>query len=250
MKKGEINGNALKFIAIIAMTLDHVTWAAFPGFSHHQLAIVLHVIGRITCPIMCFFVAEGYRHTGDFKKYLGRMLLFAALSHVPYMLNVWGYLDWHSLIPFYYGSFFNQTGVLWAFAMGLLLIFVNESEGLKIWLKILLSGLICLAAIPADWSCVATILIFLFYKARGDFKKQALSLCIMTAAYFLIYFFTVDRVYGLIQLGACFSLPLLFFYNGKRGGSKKVNSLLKWFFYVYYPAHLMIIWILFKFIVL
>ena len=51
MKK-VLNSNVLKLIAIIAMTLDHLTWLLFPGYSTEPLAIILHLVGRITCPIM------------------------------------------------------------------------------------------------------------------------------------------------------------------------------------------------------
>lgn len=244
-----LNGNALKIVAVIAMTVDHLTWAVFPGFSYHPAAIVLHIIGRLTCPIMCFFIAEGYHYTKNFRRYFFRLLLFALLSHVPYVLNAWNYTDRYSLIPFYNGSFLNQTGVLWAFAMGLLLIRVNESERMRVWLKILLSMLICVAAFPADWSCVATILIFLFYKTRGEFKKQAFWLLFMMTTYFIVYFFSVNKVYALIQFGTVLSLPLLYFYNGKRGKNRAVNKALKWFFYIYYPLHLTVIWAIFYYLV-
>lgn len=59
VKKG-LSGNALKIIAIIAMTIDHVAWVLFPGYEMAPLTIVMHVIGRITAPIMMFFIAEGY----------------------------------------------------------------------------------------------------------------------------------------------------------------------------------------------
>ena len=47
-------------VAIGAMTIDHIAWAMFPGYPKAWLPILLHLIGRITCPIMCFFIAEGF----------------------------------------------------------------------------------------------------------------------------------------------------------------------------------------------
>ena len=43
-----LNGNAIKFIAIVAMTIDHIAWAIFPGYPHKWLPIVMHpgVSGR------------------------------------------------------------------------------------------------------------------------------------------------------------------------------------------------------------
>lgn len=59
----------LKLIAICAMVCDHVAWGFLDFMT--PLAQMMHVIGRLTIPIMCFFIAEGFRHTyyGDtFKK--------------------------------------------------------------------------------------------------------------------------------------------------------------------------------------
>ena len=59
MKK-TLNANTIKLIAILAMTVDHVAWLLFPGYPKDALPVVMHIIGRLTCPIMCFFIAEGY----------------------------------------------------------------------------------------------------------------------------------------------------------------------------------------------
>ena len=59
MKKG-LTSNAIKLIAIAAMTIDHVAWWLFPGYPRAALPLLMHIIGRLTCPIMCYFVAEGY----------------------------------------------------------------------------------------------------------------------------------------------------------------------------------------------
>ena len=71
-----LNSNALKFIAIFAMTLDHIAWAVFPGYPTEALPVILHIIGRITCPIMCFFIAEGFYYTKDIKKVYGTAFCF------------------------------------------------------------------------------------------------------------------------------------------------------------------------------
>ena len=58
MKK-TLNANTIKLIAILAMTIDHVAWLLFPGYPKDALPVVMHIVGRLTCPIMCFFIAEG-----------------------------------------------------------------------------------------------------------------------------------------------------------------------------------------------
>ena len=73
-------------IAIIAMTIDHVSWMGIEEYVQAEtlMQIFLHSIGRLTAPIMLYFVAEGYHYTHDFKKYLGRMALLAFVSHFAF----------------------------------------------------------------------------------------------------------------------------------------------------------------------
>ena len=241
-KKG-LSSNILKMIAIISMTIDHIAWAIFPNFSYHPIAIIMHIIGRIACPIFCFFIAYGYIHTKDFKKYFSRIVIFALISHVPYVLTSFNYIDWFSFIPGYYGIF-NQTSVLWGFACGLLLIKVNDSR-LKGVYKLLLSLLICLISFPADWSCVAPLIILFMWQYKNNFKKQMIAMVCMIFSYVLVYFFAIDKIYALLQFAVVLAIPLLYMYNGVRGKNLKLNKFMKWFFYIYYPLHLLIIFFFF-----
>lgn len=238
-----LNSNALKLIAIVAMTLDHLAWAIWAGFSTNPIALTMHVVGRLTCPIMCYFVAEGYRYTKNLKKYIGRMFLFALISHFPYVYCSFDYVDALSFLPFAHGSPFNQTGVLWGFAWGLVLIKVHDSD-LKVPIKYLLNILILAISFPADWSCISVMVILTFWSNRGRFAKQMIGLMFWVAVYAVVYFFAIDKIYGALQLAVCLSIPLLLLYNGQRGKSAKVNKALKWAFYAYYPLHLAVIGLL------
>ena len=51
-EKKPLSSNAIKLIAIAAMTVDHIAWAVFPGYPKEFLPLLMHIIGRITCPIM------------------------------------------------------------------------------------------------------------------------------------------------------------------------------------------------------
>lgn len=81
-----LNSNHLKLIAIIAMTIDHFTDLFYPGFPVEALPITMHLIGRLTAPIMWFFIAEGYHHTRNIGKYIFQLGLFAVVSHFAYCL--------------------------------------------------------------------------------------------------------------------------------------------------------------------
>ena len=54
-----LDSNQLKIIAIVAMTVDHIAWMLFPGYPREALPVIMHIIGRLTCPIMYYFIAEG-----------------------------------------------------------------------------------------------------------------------------------------------------------------------------------------------
>ena len=55
--KLHLNSNAIKMIAILAMTIDHLTWTFLPGYRTDVLTLSLHIIGRLTAPIMMYFIA-------------------------------------------------------------------------------------------------------------------------------------------------------------------------------------------------
>jgi hypothetical protein len=239
--RAKLNSNQIKVIAIAAMTADHVAWLLFPGYSKELLPLLLHIVGRLTCPIMCYFVAEGYHHTKNSNQYTARLFLFALISHIPYMLASDGYVDAGSLIPFYYGDVLNQTGVMWSLAWGLVMLRVADSERIKGALKALVIVLICVIAFPSDWSCIASLCVLAFGTNRGNFKAQMLWMVFYVAIYATVYFFALDPVYGILQMGVVSAIPVLATYNGERGKSPRVNRWMKWTFYIYYPLHLLII---------
>lgn len=227
-KEKGLNANQLKLIAIAAMTLDHLTWTLFPGYSTVWYVILFHIIGRITAPIMWFFVAEGYYHTHSVKRYAVRLFILAAVSHFAY-----NFCFGIPFIPFQ-SSVFNQTGVAWSLAWGLVLLYICDKAQWKEWQKNLAAIIICLITFPSDWSCIATMAILAIGTNRGDFKKQMTHMMACVVMYAIVYFLFIDKIYALIQLGTCLTIPLLRVYNGKRGSFKGMGKL----FYVYYPLHL------------
>lgn len=242
-----LDSNMIKIIAIIAMSIDHITWMIYPGYPKEIIPIILHIIGRITCPIMCYFIAEGYHYTKDINKYTKRLFVFAFISHFAYVFASMDFVDWKSFIPFYYGSALNQTSVMWTLAWGLVMLRVVNSKKIESnMMKVLLIVLICFISFPSDWSCAASLCILAFGTNRGNLKKQTLWMMFYVAIYAMVYFFAIDKIYGLLQMAVVLSVPIIMMYNGKRGNNQRINSIMKWLFYIYYPLHLFIIgWIKF-----
>ena len=231
MKKN-LNANHLKLIAIIAMTIDHAADLIYPGFPSNPAAIALHTVGRLTAPIMWFFICEGFYYTKNLRKYLLRMFSFALISHFAYCF-AFG-IDF---IPFTSGIF-NQTSVIWPLSWAIVALWLlNKATIFKDWQKVLLLILIDLITFPSDWSCIAVMAIVFMYDHRGNVEKQTLSMLLWVVLYAAISFFFVHKVYGIVQLGVVLVYPLLKQYNGQKGTAKWM----KWFFYLFYPAHLILV---------
>lgn len=231
MKK--LNSNHLKIIAIIAMTIDHIADLLYPGMPNIFISNIMHIIGRLTAPIMFFFICEGYHYTKDVKKYISRLFIFALISHFAYCF-AFGI----NFIPFSTGNIFNQTSIMWTLAWAVVALhIVHGKNNLKEWQKWLLIILINLITFSSDFSSIAVMAILFMYDRRGNLKSQMISMMAWLSLYALISYLFVSKTYGLIAMTAILVYPLLKNYNGKRGKVKW----LKWFFYLYYPLHLIII---------
>ena len=157
---GGLSGSALKWIAIACMLIDHIAWGFVPLSS--PAGQIMHVVGRVTAPTMCFFIAEGYHYTRDVKKYAFRLLVFALVSQIPFT--------------------FFETGKIFAFR-GFSVIYTLLLSLLAVWawdavknpaLRFLAVLGLCVLALPGDWMFLDIIFSLIFYRFRGDFKRQAL----------------------------------------------------------------------------
>ena len=217
------------------MTIDHVCDLIYPGFPVEPGAVGLHIIGRLTAPIMWFFVCEGYYHTHNVKKYMLRMGIFAAISHFAYCF-AFGI----NPVPFSTGIF-NQTSVMYPLFVAVLVMWMQDNDlPMRNWVKNTLIFVLIWSAFPADWSCIAVLAILEMYKKRGNLNAQMKEILLYVGIYAMVSFFFVNRIYALVQTGVLLVYPVLKLYNGEKGKIKWM----KWFFYLYYPIHLIFIGIL------
>ena len=213
----KMNATEIKKIAIVAMTIDHIAWILL---NDMLCSYIMHVIGRITAPIMWFFIAEGCYYTRDWKKYFIRMMGFAVVSHFAYC--------YYEGIPLC-----HQTSVMWPLSLSIVLIKVGNSSKLSKYNKILPIILLILGSIPSDWGVLALIMPAVLYKCRHSFKLQAIAIVFSSiAAAFLT---EAPFPYRILQLFGVLSIPILANYNKERGEGNK------WFFYIYYPLHLVVL---------
>lgn len=224
--------NQLKFFAIISMTVDHLASVIYLNYPKEWWLILLHTFGRLAAPTFWFMIVEGYTHTHNLKKYISRLFIFAIISHFAY-----NFAFGIPFIPFQ-TSVFNQTSVIWSLAWAVVAIAISEDAffTLKQWQKVLIFIAIMFITFCSDWSCIAVMAIFHIYNYRGNFKKQVIGMMACVAFYSIVYFFFIDKVYGIMQLGVVIVVPFMKNYNGEKGTWKGM----KWFFYLYYPAHLIV----------
>ena len=213
----------LKRLVVLLMVFDH--FAAV--FTSHDVAggLLLRMPGRVVAPVMCYLIAEGYFRTSNLKKYLLRLFVFAVLSHIPYIL--------------YFGlGFWQGTSVMWALFLGLAALAVCRNERIPYPIKLLAVGFCCFLAIPANWNYIAVLWIVFFGLYRGNLQAQitaflgiGLFLCVIPAV-------SGGDWAHLYQLAILLAVPLMLLYSGCRG---KTSKLSKWGFYVFYPAHLLLL---------
>ena len=234
MKK--LNSNHLKLIAIIAMTIDHIADLIYPGMPNILGSNIMHIIGRLTAPIMFFFICEGFFYTKDLKKYILRLFIFSIISHFAYCF-AFGI----NYIPFQTGEIFNQTSIMWTLFWSVVGLHIAYGDTkLKEWHKWILIILLNFITFPSDWSCIGLMIIISMYPHRNNIKQQMKNMMLWISMYVAVSYLFVNKVYAFIQLFVILSYPLLKNYNNEKG---KINWL-KWFFYIYYPLHLIIIGIL------
>ena len=214
-----LDGTTLKLIAMASMVLDHVGDSFFPD------QVWMRVLGRIAMPIFAFCISEGYAHTHDRQRYLMRMGIFALVSEVPFDLVTAG-------VPLEFSHQNIMFTFFWAI-LGLMLFERIAGEGAP--KGRMAAGYIMLAVfimtsvlLGLDYNMLGCGLIFMFYLLRER------GILIATAA--AAVFHMALRNVGIYWFGLLGFLPILS-YNGQRGRG------LKWLFYLLYPGHLLLIWL-------
>ncbi len=232
-----LTGSALKLIAIGCMLIDHIAWAFVPTFS--LPGAVMHTFGRITAPVMCFMLAEGYRHTRNVRRYALRLLIFAAVSYLPFV-----YFESGSLPTLDTMFTMNMIYTLFCCLLGLW-----ADEHLEGWKKTAAIGLLGAMTLIGDWPVLAMIFTLNFARNRGNWKRIVYVLGVTAGAFAVMlgleYSAAGMNWYAVLltalpQMGVLLAVPLLQRYNGEKG--KNVGG--KWLFYWFYPVHLTVLGIL------
>jgi len=243
----------LKIIAIVGMVLQHAA-IILEEVIPYAIQIPMHLAGGLTFPILAFFLIEGFKHTSNVKKYILRILVFAIISQVPYVIA--------------YGTpWFMPLNIMFILSMGLIMLHLYDhmkSRG-GFWA---LFVIFLLVSFIIEWGIVGILMIWM-YKVIKDEKKRTFWPAMMAAltngilgllamagvAMFrampdymandpgmaelaeLMEPFTVEMMSLTVffALGNVLAIYFIKKYSGERGKG------MKYLFYVIYPLHFVVL---------
>lgn len=229
-----LNRDAIKYIAMLTMLLNHIAHIFLERGT--PLYEVFEDIGFFTAPVMCYFLVEGYTYTRSKRGYGLRLLLFAVISQ----------------LPFYLAFGYQSLNMMYTLFCCFLILVVMERVD-NPFLSKGLSLLLILATIPGDWPMIAPILTILLANDWGDRRGMARDYCLTYLLFavlniqsylngepgnWILYAVIHTMLSGLGILAAAVAVLLL--YNGERAKCGRTFS--KWFFYVFYPGHLLLLY--------
>jgi hypothetical protein len=221
-----LSGSTLKIIAIVLMLIDHIgAVILYYGFLNNpvsmplnypqifQLYSILRFIGRSSFPIFCFLLVQGFIYTSNRSRYALRLLLFALVSEIPFDLAIWNTVTTleHQNV---FLTLFIGFCVIWAID--------TVSDNILLQLLIMALGGALAYVLHTDYSYWGILLISALYLFRHNIGLQTLAGCVS-----LFW-----------EAPACLAFIPINMYNGKRGLS------LKYFFYLFYPVHLLMLYII------
>ena len=239
------DGNLLKVIAMLTMLCDHMGKMLFPQYA------IMRIIGRLAFPIYAYSLAAGCVYTSDHLRYLKRIVLLALISQPLYAVSLAHTVPGMYSVSFaenplkavwtFYIKSWNKPSILVALALGLIVIWTVRNRQFVLTAAMLV---FCyLIQNKLDYGFKGVVLMLLFYLLCS---KWWLSLpCVLA---FMVWWGLQGSGYSLFgvkfgtQMFAVCALPFIYIHT------KSGIKLPKWLFYAFYPAHLILIYCLDKFV--
>ena len=244
LQEKRITSANLKVIALVCMTIDHFghTFVYPMVYINPSLAdfyYLCRTIGRIAFPLYAFMIAEGCRHTKNIKKYFLQLAIFAAVSELPYNL-AYGNTLWNTKSQNVYFTLF--LGLAACYVVRLL-----KESGKNILWSAPIAALLCASGyyLASDYLWYGVLFIWLCAITQDQkigirIPLLVLGLIIIAKPWLIVENdFKFSYIYSSCRqlCGSLIALCLILSYNGQRG-NLKIN---KYFFYAYYPAHLLLL---------
>ena len=219
----------LKIIASLSMFIDHIGWCLYPQYK------IFRIIGRMAMPIFAFQIALGYKKTSSKGKYMLRMFICAILTQIPFML-----LLTSTSLPNSISSFTTildklnwtqfELNICFTFliALGILWLLENAKQTKILYVCVFYLALIS-TIVPMDYGLLGVGLVIIFYY----FGEKKWLYTTLIGIFLLVHIF-FDKTPS-VQSYMFLAFPLLYLYNGKKGKG------MKYFFYAFYPLHMILL---------
>ena len=226
-----LSGNSLKILAALFMVIDHVGLLLLPKVR------LLRYIGRLSFPIFAFMIAEGAKYTRNKPKHFLYIATLALICQIVY---------------FVYDKSLYMS-ILVTFSLSILIIYALQnvkktmfSDNSKaklgaIGLFVLTVAAVYLFTILFDVDYGFVGILTPVFASIPDFKDTDAPESIkkydnlyVQLFFMAISLFLLSLSSFAFQISCLLAIPILMLYSGKRG---KLN--LKYFFYLFYPLHLL-----------
>ena len=233
-----LSASTLKIIGCIFMVIDHIGVILLPDLE------ILRIIGRLSYPFFAYFIAEGCRYTRNKLKRFLLVLGLAVLCEGVYFIMM-DELD---------------GGILVNFCLSILLIYqvqaIKKALAQKNFVKVGLFLILFVASVAGVYAFVERVLwvdygfwgvLIPVWAVLPDYKEGEAPACfkalsgrpvkLLCFSVGLLCLCISRGLFENIQSYSLLALPILALYNGQPG-----RKGFKYGFYLFYPAHLVVLW--------
>ncbi len=255
----KVNGNVLKIVACISMLIDHITGGImYPVVRYgryqgnlsidelNKLYVFLRSVGRTAFPIFAFLLVEGFMHTRSRLRYGFSLLLFGFISEIPFDLIFFSQemiftTDIPAALSANKAYLGDQCNVYFTLFIGFIVMWAIESlmdfyrsknlPNIISWLSVILivfSGCALAYSLNTDYDMYGVLLISIFYLLRNHEVLRLLG-----------GFLFISNLS--IEYASFPGFILMLFYSKKRGRNL---GIFKYLFYIFYPVHLLCIYLI------
>lgn len=230
----------IKLVMLVAMTIGHIAWAFVP--IETRLSDMLHFIARITIPLACFLVVVGYQKTKDIYGYIARLLGFAVLAQIPFIMSEIGLTNLMAMPIFvlYYGN------VLFSLAFGLMAVMLANGRYLAGHLNnpvVRAIGVLVLLRLSmwSDWSFAVVLWVLaIYYRGTMGFVVVTVGLFLLSLVASKDSALIIVRADNVMDYGLFLAVPMMVWYEYTTH-RPVVYRLPRLLFYWYYVGHLLVI---------
>ena len=243
INKISVDRDMIKYLAVIPMVIGHFCGYLSEDMLYkdmHPAVYVLMQMSLFAPPVFFFFISEGFRYTRSRKKYAVRLLIFAFINQAPFCLANYGTLLTKEI--------FLNLNIIFTLLLGLISIMIWETKlktAPRIILIVLLDALTFI--LTSEWMIFGIPIILGFHIFRDRPKERFIwFLSMVTMQEIMIavlgfsgWFYTLLGTF--ITFASMMAAYYVIFhcYSGEKG---KHPAFAKWFFYIIYPVHLWVIY--------